>query len=436
MLFLVMPTSSRRVKSSAVIKKGPSRRLLQFIDMLVRWLSIIVALLAYYMWTLKHAIQAQLVPKNLPPLFSAGGKCELIQERPEARDNQFKYCEDGLVLAPGIAIFSCDPGRHDWNTVVGPMLEPGRRGSLWALHYTPTTTGKPYPLELVNFPTDADFRPLGIDVAPVDSAGTSSRLLVINHGRHNPTIEVFRIQLELNVVKLTHEITLTDPSFVSPNAITSISPTAFFLSHDHSFTTRMSWPLNTILPWLETFLALPLGRVDLVVFETLPGTGVRNVRTVAPNIACANGVAVSADGSTLAIASTSRAEVLFYAKHEADIKFTSSVQVPFSVDNLAFAGDQLLAAGHPYIPELMALVDRKSDRAPSYVTAITPRLIGSTDREKSWLARIAAGANVTTIFMSDGSFLSSSSGAFVDLEMKTMFIVALYGSGVAKCNHA
>ncbi|CAE7124876.1 unnamed protein product [Rhizoctonia solani] len=399
--------------------------------MLVRLLSIIVALLAYHVWNLKHALQAQLVPKQLPPLFSAGAKCELIRERAEEADNQFKFCEDGLVLAPGIAIFSCDPNRHEWDAATGPMLEPGRRGSLWALHYTSTATEKPYPLELSNFPPDADFRPLGIEVAPGSPAGTPSRLLVINRKRRNPTIEVFRIQLESNVVKLTHEITLSDPSFVAPNAIVSISPNAFFLSHDHYFTDRIPWPLGSILTWLETFLSLPFGRVDLVSFEALPGTGVRNVRTVAPFIACANGIALSADGSTVAIASTSRAEVLFYSKNETVIKYTSSVQVPFSVDNLAFAGDQLLAAGHPYIPEYMAMVDRKSDRAPSYVTAITPR---SVDNKESWLARIAAGANVTTIFTSDGSFLTSSSGAFADLEMKTMFVVALYGSGVAKCN--
>ncbi|KAJ1307875.1 hypothetical protein OPQ81_001955 [Rhizoctonia solani] len=403
--------------------------------MLAHWLSTIIVLLAYYVWNLKHAIQAQFVPKKLPPLFNAGGNCELIQERHEEVENGFKFCEDGLIIAPGVAIFSCDPGRHEWNTVVGPMLEPGRRGSLWALHYNSTTTGKPYALELIDFPIDADFHPLGIDITPTDSGGTPSRLLVINHGRHNSTVEVFRIQLESNLVELAHEITLSHLSFDAPNAISAVSPTSFFLSHDHYFTNRMSWPLNTILPGLETFMSLPLGRVDLVFFGPLPATGVHKVQTVAPNIPFANGVAVSADGSTLAVASTSRAEVLFYSKNDADIKFITSVPVPFGVDNLAFAGNQLLATGHPYTPEFVALVKRKSNRAPSYVSTITPRSTGLADYEDSWLTRIAAGANVTTIFMSDGSFLTSSTGAFVDLETRTMFVVALYGSGVAKCNY-
>ncbi|CAE6415722.1 unnamed protein product [Rhizoctonia solani] len=376
--------------------------------MLVRWASIAVALLAYYAWSLKHAIQAQLLPKKLPPFFNAGGKCKLIQENKTT--GQFKFCEDGLVLAPGISIFSCDPNRHEWNTVMGPMLDPSRRGKLWALHYTRATTEKPYPLELTNFPANADFHPLGIELVPSDPTGVS-RLLVINHRRQNTTIEVFRIQLDPHSVVLAHETTLTHPSFVAPNAIAAISPTEFFLSHDHYFTRR---------------------KVDLVSFNEYPGAGVHNVQTIARNIAFANGVAISADGSTLAIASTTRAKIQLYSKDKTGVKFVSSVRVPFSVDNIAFAGDQLLAAGHPYLPEFMALVKRKSNRAPSYVSAIAPRQAGLGE---SWLTRMSAGANVTTTFMSDGSFLGTSSGAFVDMKTGTMFVVALYGSGVAKCDY-
>ncbi|KAF8753359.1 serum paraoxonase arylesterase 2 [Rhizoctonia solani] len=239
--------------------------------------------------------------------------------------------------------------------------------------------------------------------------------------------------LGIHSVSLAYETTLTHASFVAPERIAAISPTQFFLSHDHYFTRRMAWPWNKILPPLETFLALPLSRVDLVSFETRSGTpkGVRNVQTVARNIAFANGVAVSDDGSTLAIASTTRAQVQLYSKDETSIRFVTSVRVPFSVDNIAFAGDELLTAGHPYLPEFMALVKRKSNRAPSYVSAIAPSLQAGLG--KSWLTRVSAGANVTTRFMSDGSFLGTSSGAFADLEMQTMFVVALYGSGVAKC---
>ncbi|KAJ1307874.1 hypothetical protein OPQ81_001954 [Rhizoctonia solani] len=238
-------------------------------------------------------------------------------------------------------------------------------------------------------------------------------------------------------------MTLTDPSFAAPNAIATISPTTFFLSHDHYFTRRMPWPFNMILPPIETFLVLPLGRVDLINFE--PFTGIRKVQTVARNIPFANGVSISQDGSTLAVASTTRAEVQLYSLYsndKTDIKFITSVPVPFSVDNIAFAGDRLLAAGHPYLPEFMALVKRKSNRAPSYVVEIVPETPEErTDHglpRETWLARSTrpAGLSVNTTFTSDGSFLSSSSGAFMDTDMGTMFVAALYGAGVAKCGYA
>ncbi|CAE6425593.1 unnamed protein product [Rhizoctonia solani] len=395
--------------------------------MVVRGLSIVVALLAWYAWNLKHAIQAQLFPKNLPRLFSAGQKCELVE------NNRFKFCEDGLVYAPGISVFSCDPGRHEWNTVMGPMRNPSPRGGLWALHYNSTTTQQPYFLELTHFPADADFHPLGIEITPADSTGTS-RLLVVNHRRENSTIEVFHIRLDQQskLVTLEHETTLTDRAFVAPNAMTALSPHSFIVSQDHYFTRRMAWPLNILLPPLETFLVLPLGRVDLVTFDPL--AGVRQVQTIARNIPFANGVAISEDKSTLAIASTTRAEVRFYSLRPEGVKWVSSVRVPFSVDNIAFAGDRLLAAGHPYLPEFMALVKRKSNRAPSYVVEITPRAVHAD----TWLARSVHpdGMRVRDVFTSDGSFLSSSSGAFMDLDAGAMFVVALYGEAVAKCSLA
>lgn len=390
--------------------------------MVVRWLSFAVAVLASYAWYINHAIWAQLFPKDLPHLFYDGGKCEVI--RGKDVNSQFKYCEDGLVAAPGIAIFSCDPGRYEWNTVMGPMQDPDPRGGLWGMHYTSTSNENPYPIELVGFPDDADFHPLGIDITPQDNSAPT-RLFVINHGRHKPTIEVFRIQLAGGVT-LTYETTLSHPSIVSPNAIAAISSNAFYISNDHYFTRRMAWPFNLVLPGLETFLALPIAKVDKVQFGT---DGVDQVQTVAPTISMANGVAISPDGSALAIASTNRAEVLFYSRTDNDIKLVSSARVPFSADNIVFVGDRLLVAGHPYLPAFMKLVNRQADYAPSYVVAISP----SIQDGESWLARIARGADVVDVFKSDGSFFSSSSGAFVDSEMKAMLLVGLYATGIAKC---
>ncbi|KAB5593980.1 Arylesterase domain-containing protein [Ceratobasidium theobromae] len=301
------------------------------------------------------------------------------------------------------------------------MINPDPRGSLWALHYTADSSQKPHPLQLLNFPPGADFHPLGIEFIP-----DAAKLLVVNHQRHNSTIEVFH--LNLDDLQLVHETTLDHPAFVAPNAMAAVSPNTFFVSQDHVFTRRMPWPFKLFLPKLETLLTLPLGKVHRVEFE--PTRGINRVDTVATGIAFANGVAISPDGSTLAVASTTRAEVLFFAINGSDVgNWVASVRIPFSVDNIAFAGDRLLVAGHPYAPAFMALVKRRSNRAPSYVSAITP----AQNQSQSWLERIAHGADVRDLFKSDGSFLTSSSTAFADLDMQTMFVVGVYGSGAVKC---
>jgi DNA-binding beta-propeller fold protein YncE len=313
------------------------------------------------------------------------------------------------------------------------MTDPDPRGALWAVHYTPSSVDQaPYALELVGLSADADFHPVGIEVTPTQSDDEIPRLLVINQGRHRPTIEVFRIQLG-ETIKLTHEMTLQHPSFIAPNAMVAISSMAFYLSQDHYFTYRIPQPFNKVLPFLESMLALPLGRVSLVLFDT---QGVRKVQTIARGIPFANGVALSPDGSALAVASTNRAEVWFYSKNETSITFINAVKVPFSPDNIAYAGDRLLVAGHPYLPAFMALKEGKTTTSPSYVSAIVPPL--ETDGhglgKDSWISRISGGSEVIDVFKSDGSFFTSSSGAFADVEMQTMFVVGLYdGNGVAKC---
>lgn len=283
---------------------------------------------------------------------------------------------------------------------------------------------KPYRLKLVGFPTDADFHPLGIEHMPRDSDGTS-RILVINHRREEPVIEVFHIQPG-EVVTLNHEMTLRHPSFISPNSIAAISPSMFYLSQDHYFTHRLRWPLKLVLPLLETLLALPLGKVSLVLFDA--ENGVRKAQTVVPRVPFANGVAISSDGSTLALAVTNEAEVRFYSRNQTHIAYVTSVQVQFSVDNIAYAGDKLLVAGHPSLPQFMALAKMRSDKAPSYVSTIAPSV-----EDGPWISRIARGGKVVDVFKSDGTFFTSSSGAFADLDTNTMFVVGLYGNGVAKC---
>ncbi|QRV74992.1 arylesterase domain-containing protein [Ceratobasidium sp. AG-Ba] len=400
--------------------------------MLSSWKSVVVVgFVSYWVYSHQHALKAQLLSKDLPRLYDAGAECSIVKDK--HANTRFKFCEDGVVVSPGISIFSCDPGRLKWNTVMGPMIDPNPRGGLWAVHYdSNSVTQGPYRLDLNYFSPNVDFHPLGIEVTP---SAEEPRVLVINHKRDGPTIEVFRIYFssETGMLSLEYENTLQHPSITAPNAISAVSDQAFILSQDHRFTYRLGKPLNMFLPLLETFFALPLGRVNLVEFDTVDG--IRKVHTLKSGIPFANGVALSDDSSTLAVASTNRAEVQLYAWNQNSIEYVRAIKVPFGPDNIAFAGDSLLVAGHPHLPSFMAVKKGKTHTSPSWVSSIAPAVFDETGAgEDSWISRVARGARVSDILKSDGSFLTSSSGAFADMDMETMFVVGLYdGNGVAKC---
>ena len=50
------------------------------------------------------------------------------------RGRAAQACEDVRMLRSlGLVIFSCDPGRRVWNTLLGPVAQPEFRGALWTL---------------------------------------------------------------------------------------------------------------------------------------------------------------------------------------------------------------------------------------------------------------------------------------------------------------
>lgn len=108
---------------------------------------------SYWVWGHKHALKAQLFPKDLPVLYDAGAGCEVIRDDVDGR---LRFCEDGVVVAPGmqphwmtpphtltwpnegVSVFSCDPGRHKWNTVMVRILSAYQQTTL-IFHAGPNT---------------------------------------------------------------------------------------------------------------------------------------------------------------------------------------------------------------------------------------------------------------------------------------------------------
>jgi DNA-binding beta-propeller fold protein YncE len=217
--------------------------------------------------------------------------------------------------------------------------------------YTPgTTSGQLQRLTLKDYPAGHDFHPLGLDIYPSYN-GNASNLFVVNHARERTVIEHFVLEPS-EPTQATWVRTLVSNYFISPNSIALTSPTSFYVSNDHLLTRRIPTFLSHILPVAETFLALPLSWVSHVSLEEdADQHNMPKIRHTfaAMGISFANGVAVSPDGSKVAIAATSIGEIYFYSRSPNNtLSHTHTVPMPFNPDNVMFDDEgSLIVAGHP-----------------------------------------------------------------------------------------
>lgn len=351
------------------------------------------------MWRNGHSVNLLLSSNDLPIAYFSGGshetQCSIVKD--EVR-NELKYCEDETfwdlvnplsgALEDRLLILSCDPGRKEWNTVMGPLKSPDPRGALWVYPTRGTRAyeSKPRRIEFRGYPENHDFHPLGVEVYPATSPKDESYMYVVNHGRARTTIEQFTMSWS-NPTVATHVRTLSSPHFVSPNGLALTSPTSFYVTNDHYFTRRLPGFLGKTFPLIETVLGLPLSWIGHV---SIVGTAEDSVftvehKTVANGISFANGISLSSSGSTVAVASSALGEILLYARDVATngLTFSSRIPLPFSPDNVAFshshgrtragAEDVLITAGHPDFPALIKVADNVTGAlAPSWVVSLTP----------------------------------------------------------------
>jgi hypothetical protein len=321
----------------------------------------------------------------------------LVQSEPFlGADERLAYCEDAIPFSvpsdsegeeeSELVLLSCDPNRKRWNTVMGPLADPhGSQGAFWVVDPAPVSGGEPEARKVrFEWPAFASgetpFHPLGIEVVEPSVEGGERRLLAVNHGPKESTIEIFSLSSSSSPldVPAVHLHTLTHTLFTgAPNSIAVLpSPSShvlrFFLTHDHKFTRRTSSIWGKLANFIETVGALPLSRVDYVEVTLLSanseGAGVTiKVETVADKIAFANGLALSADEKTLVVASTTRRELHFYSVFDPlasppSPNLTRTVKVPMLVDNLSLlpsspsSGESftVLAAGHPSYPAILS----------------------------------------------------------------------------------
>ncbi|OKP13193.1 hypothetical protein PENSUB_1293 [Penicillium subrubescens] len=187
--------------------------------------------------------------------------------------DELRNCEDMVMIEKqGAAILSCDPGRDQWNTVLGTFSKNQstvRSGGLYLYRYDvrkhPSAHGL-FRIELENFADESKFHPLGIEFHE-----TSSTLIVVNHHFAGARIEIFNLDTTSDQPVARHTMTIIDPLIKTPNSVSALNEHEFFVSNDHYFRIEK----DRVLAKVETYGAIPLGNIVYVhlhndVLQKLP----------------------------------------------------------------------------------------------------------------------------------------------------------------------
>lgn len=382
------------------------------------------------------------------------------------------FCEDAeLVPSHGVVLLTCDPGRHEWNTVMGPLANPDPRGALWVYDYKTTGAGAEI-VKLRDFPDRLDFHPLGIAVFEQAEPGPL-RVFAINHQRLRSTVEVFDLLSDEQGWVAQYVRSIAHPFAThTPNSLVALSATEFLVTQDHLFARRapptaeyasvlsgmlslppvvadtlakgLSQPLVAgLFATIETFLGLPLGWVSHVSF-TEAGSEDVTTRVIARDIPFANGIAVSEDGASLHVAACTYPGVYMYDIRGNGVSLRERVHLPFNVDNLSVSGGRLIAAGHPQGLKLTKMARApfvSANAAPSWVVSVAEEADSGDDSlapspaEQRVLSQ-SERWKIQTLYQGNGTSpgVPSSSTGVWDPTDGTLIVTGLYGKGILACH--
>lgn len=368
-----------------------------------------------------HVIKILSVPYL--PTFSSGiaanhqgngsNSCVNLDIHNATSQGYMHFCEDVELLHgadfEGHSLFSCDPNRGKWNTVMGPLEDASKAGSLWIwhhanAHFTFTPGGRlmyndtktaPIQLRLEDFPANRTFHPLGTRFD-----ADTGRLFVVNHAREASAIEIFQLHKDGSSVRIKHLHTLQDPLAThTPNSVVVLPGNRLYVTQDHFVSKRspgvkqLTETYKAILGERRAYLAAPLARIFNVPFiadvasrlETLLGLRSGFVtlvewseaqpptsQVVLSRIAFPNGITLSRSSKTLAVASTMSHSVQLFSPlddYTLTGKPTHIIPLDFLPDNIALVrrndsnvppddpleGDSLKVTGHPAALKLLGV---------------------------------------------------------------------------------
>ena len=227
------------------------------------------------------------------------------------------------------------------------------------------------------------FAPHGISMFKKDRA---HRVIAVNHTPNGHSLEVFTLKDKI----LSFEMSLIDPSMVSPNDVVFVDEKRFYFTNDHKYT-------KGIGRYLEDYLGLAISNV--IYFDG------EKYQEVAKGIAYANGINYDAGRSLLYVASPRKFLVKVYKRNpDGSLEFIEDIHCATGVDNIEFDSEGNVWIGaHPNLLRFAAYAKGKEKTSPSEIIKISYR--GKGDY------------TVEPVYMDDGSTMSASTVAapFKDL---------------------
>lgn len=298
-----------------------------------------------------------------------------------------------------VTVLSCDPGRFNWNAVIGPLNDPTPRGALW-IHANNHTQRVP----IGGYPADHEFHPLGIALWKMDNGAI--RVFATNHARVRSSVEVIDMFPTKAGWHARFVRTVSHPTGThAVNSLVALGPTSFIVTNTHvavlrappvqdlrvllkslygDFAARYAHLLTvpSLIPLLHSLdTALGFGFVAHVSFD---GPADIAVNVLTQGNLFPNGIALTPTQRALVVASTVYPGLQIYTlpPHPdwSQIKLSSpvSIQFPFFADNIALArrstkvlgdpldGHSVIVAGHPSAKDM----EDRSRPAPSWVVNV------------------------------------------------------------------
>lgn len=352
-----------------------------------------------------------------------------------------KFCEHEIIFEEqGVALLSCDPGRGEWNTVMGPLSDPNPRGKLWLFDYANSKQSKE--IELKGFPIDTDFHPLGMTLY---KDATKTSLFVINHQRTGPSIEAFTIDpvqgMSLGSVNYQNSIE-AHSDIRSANSIVALDHEHFYVTNDHA------WPRlehGDLWATVETYTATMYPQTFITHIDN-SGPTPKFTRAF-KGLPFVNGLASGSNGTIYSASSVAGSVSIFQPVNATNPVLVRLDEIFFgySLDNVHVSHgvtpelDTIVVAGHP---NTLALTRKAKDphsskKSPSWISFARrrqPQESARAAKPDGWHEpRYSARWETRTVYEDDGSKFSSITGAGVDMKRDVLVAPGLYETGVLVC---